>query len=1126
MKKTAIFLTLAACTCIGAGAVAASGTGWLSSTMQSTDSLGTGDGEIGITPEEPEVVTPEDTAGIEPGTDCTYLLTNPTFTSSTGEGWTWETLDNVTSFNKSGGSSAFPCAEAYGGYNANAGFMFNVYQAIEGVPDGVYSLTVNAFYRPGNNGTFDGSEQVPAYIYINDSKTPVQHIMNGATSESANGWVQLEGFGVSVPNNMAAASDAFSKGMYSQTVTGFVQGGKMTIGIQKLTSTLENQCWCLWSNFKLVYEGQSLDAINAEIESTLSDVDAFVENNELNSYGYGLYKEITDKLYAALESQDSDEKSALLSEALSQFEQLREIHALLQASWNAYDELAVVFESNPNPSDAAVAEFDKCTELVNSMDDCDAATLAGYVEYLNTAKYKVRVPDCSNASAASPIDMTSLIVNNSFETGNLTGWNYNNGDDTRVVYNGNSTYTISNADGNYVFNTWASGVPTGGFWISQVVPYLPAGTYRLTALAASDKDNRIVLTATPQTDDAITAYSDTVAMPYDKTRGTDISVVFYLAQEENTLDISMSGDCWFKADNFRLEYFSTDSISVPAKQEFFVVDTFEDWTSDNHADGSTSTNEWKINAVGQDKIEFDYAVSSEEGCDWITIILTSPSGQNTQLVRVSGTQESHVEVALTEEGQYTLTATYSKDGSANHGTDNGAISSFNHLMANPVAPAKNYLATIEASFPALAAELSPAITAAEAAEEENKVEACKELSLVLSQVRAAVNIYPALTDLIAQANALIENLTEDVPELAEAIAKASDINPETSASAEYQPAYENLKYQVRLASASVVPMDAWAFNTSREYTVDGLKYYLDTEHGIAQFNGIYGTWNQSEFVLPAVITVDGDAYTVVSMENRYQYSQNNITSVVLPLSLRRIGQYAFRYFRSLTSLDIPANVEVFGSQVFYGCDNENINISIKMNPITPPALEGDLGGYSKKKIIVPDGTLHAYRLANQWSNCVLVSENPVTVTVDVADPGELGRLVLDDAGYLQEVNKLVVSGELNNDDWTNIKNMSNLVAIDMSGLKNTSIPNRQFYGKWAIEEAIISGKCATIGDYAFYQTGLKEVVIPEGTECLGICAFYQCDKAATLTLPSTLKSIARETFRKMSKIEAVEIPNL
>ena len=604
---------------------------------------------------------------------------------------------------------------------------------------------------------------------------------------------------------------------------------------------------------------------------------------------------------------------------------------------------------------------------------------------------------------------------------------------------------------------------------------------------------------------------------FEELASTDISNM-----DENSLSEHV-GRVYAFAERISSSGSGGENDDPTSSDSYFVVQAFDSWTSQNHDDNSSSSNVWKINSSGQDKIVFEYAVSSESGCDWLTVTLTSPSGQSTQLVRVSGTQSARIEQNLPEKGEYTLEAQYSKDGSVNTGTDDGIISSLNHLMSDPVAPAKEYLATIETSFPVLAAELSAAIDAAEAADEDKRAAVYAQLSSVMGQVSAAVDIYPSLTTLIEQANTLIETLQEEIPELMEALSLASDVNPETSASTAYLPAYESLSYQVRIASASLVPMDEWAFDTSREYTVDGLKYYLDTEHGIAQFNGINGTWNQSEFVLPAVITVDGDAYTVVSMENRYRHGQDSITSVVLPLSLRRIGQYAFRYFRSLTSLDVPANVEVFGSEVFYGCDNENI--SIKMNPITPPACEGELEGYSKKKITVPDGTLHAYRLADKWTNCVIVEETPITVTVDVADPGELGRLVLDQAGYLQEVNKLVVSGELNNDDWTNIQNMTNLVAIDMSGLKNTSIPNNQFNGKWAMDEAVISGKCATIGGSAFYQTGLKDVVIPESVETIGGSAFYQCYNAATLTLPSTLKSIGNDAFSNMQKIEAVDIPN-
>ena len=689
MKKSTFLLSVATLTCIGAGAVASSGTAWFNSSTESIGTLDAEDGDVTVTPDEP--VT------IEPGTDCTHFLTNPDFSKPDGEGWIWERKDSITSLAKSGGWSYKPCAEAYGGDDIYGGFMFDVYQTVEGMPDGVYSLTVNAFYRPGENGSYDGSESVPAFIYINSAKAAVPHIMSDAL-QSLDGdnlnyweWKNLSDYGVYIPNTMYGASEAFGKGLYEKKMYGIVQGGLMKVGIQKLIYSPESDDWCAWSDFRLVYEGTSADAI-----STL------------------------------------------------------------------------------------------------------------------------------------------------------------------------------------------------------------------------------------------------------------------------------------------------------------------------------------------------------------------------------------------------------------------------------VAPAKEYLTVIEVGFPGLVAELAAAIESAET-EGENQLHDVEMLGAVTAQVRKAVEIYPSLTALLEQANALAETLPEEHADFAAAFSAAEAIDVATSASADYVTAYETLKYQFALVNAAYVPMDEWAFNTKIEYTVDGLKYYIDTEHNIARFNGLDYTMGQSELILPDVITIGGNPYCVVAMERngwRY-YSQPNIKSVVLPNTLRRIGSEAFYSFSSLKSLEIPASVESIGTGAFNSSDNLQ---TITMKPMTPPVCDGNIGGNSQKRLYVPDGSFHAYRIASQWSDCAIVPETPVELTVNVVDAGELGRLVLDEAGYLQEVNKLTVTGELNNDDWASIKNMTNLISIDMSGVLNTSVPDNQFEGKWALEEAVISNKCTSINRYAFQGTGLKEVIIPEGVESIRDHAFYECRKVASVEMPNSVITVGSEAF--------------
>lgn len=870
------------------------------------------------------------------------------------------------------------------------------------------------------------------------------------------------------------------------------------------------------------------EVLNDEIYNTLKEIDAFVGSNELNEYGMEQYNVVQDILSQALDTEDVDEKSVLLRDASERFNYLQYLAVCIRDYQNAMNELTEAFERNENPSSALADEIDQLlSEDINYM---GAGELVDLIARINVATTHARVPDYSNASDDNPVDMTVAIINNSFETGDLTGWSYNySTDDTRVAANDNSTYTIENAEGNYIFNTWSPAAPFDGFYVSQVIPGLPAGTYRLTALAASDMGNRIVLSATPQTELGI-AYADTVAMANENNVGTYISKLF-VVNEGESVEIKMSSYNWFKADNFRLEYYGPNSQQDPSvggnklPDGYVLVETLEDWTSDNYGQQSTASDKtWTINSMGDDMLIFDYSVSSEEDFDWLTINIVSPSGVETQLVRASGSRGSSVMCPLSEVGVYVLKASYIKDGSNDYGSDEGKVTSVRHLQANPIDPAKEYLATIETDYPALAAELSAAIAAAETAEEDQKTEAWAQLGAVTDQVRKAVEIYPSLTALLEQAKALAETLPEGNADFAAAISAAEAIDVATSASADYVTAYETLKYQFALVNAAYVPMDEWAFNTSQEYTVDGLKYYIDTEHNIARFNGLDYTMGQSELILPDVITIGGNPYCVVAMERngwRY-YSQPNIKSVVLPNTLRRIGSEAFYSFSSLKSLEIPASVESIGTGAFNNSDSLQ---TITMKPMTPPVCDGNIGGNAQKKLNVPDGSFHAYRIASQWSGCAIVPETPVELTVNVVDAGELGRIVLDEAGYLQEVNKLTVTGELNNDDWASIKNMTNLISIDMSGVLNTSVPDYQFDGKWALEEAVISNKCTSINRYAFRGTGLKEVIIPEGVESIGNYAFYECRKAISLVLPTTLKTIKDYAFQRMEKIISVELPN-
>ena len=179
---------------------------------------------------------------------------------------------------------------------------------------------------------------------------------------------------------------------------------------------------------------------------------------------------------------------------------------------------------------------------------------------MKTAAALFRIPDTTGASDDNAIDMTCVIVNPDFENeeDGLKGWSYVNGTkDTQAADNSNAVYNIENASNNKVFNTWHDNIPEGGLYVSQSLKALPAGTYEMTVLVASDKGNTINVSAQSNAEGA-EAYGYAVETANDKNIGEDVTVIFQVKEGED-ITIKVQSNTWFKADNFRLQYFGANS---------------------------------------------------------------------------------------------------------------------------------------------------------------------------------------------------------------------------------------------------------------------------------------------------------------------------------------------------------------------------------------------------------------------------------------------------------------------------------------------------------------------------------------------------------------------------------------
>ncbi len=156
-------------------------------------------------------------------------------------------------------------------------------------------------------------------------------------------------------------------------------------------------------------------------------------------------------------------------------------------------------------------------------------------------------------------DMTYAIVNNSFETGDLTGWTlpYGNSEDTKVIQPA-GTYQTEGADGEYIFNIWWQGKP-----IMQTVENLPAGKYQLSALytGESPEISGFYLVAN--------GLASQKFMTVETGKFQDVSTIVNVGQDGKLTICAQGADengnynpdkfhFWYKVDNFRLTYLGAE----------------------------------------------------------------------------------------------------------------------------------------------------------------------------------------------------------------------------------------------------------------------------------------------------------------------------------------------------------------------------------------------------------------------------------------------------------------------------------------------------------------------------------------------------------------------------------------
>lgn len=547
------------------------------------------------------------------------------------------------------------------------------------------------------------------------------------------------------------------------------------------------------------------------------------------------------------------------------------------------------------------------------------------------------------------------------------------------------------------------------------------------------------------------------------------------------------------------------------------------WQSSNKEAGSTTQQSWEIICNRPTKLTFNYCWNNGNSCTFRVTLNDSTIISKNSWTTTLG---EHYQINLPA-GRYVLKASlytrYENQG------DNYFARISDIATDDAQANATVYLSGL-VDYPALKQELQTALDNSSAAPDDEAL--YNTLAATLTDVRKATMYYPLIQkDIVVADSILNEGAYVDISE-AVALGRAIDVN--TSTSADYLAAFDALETSIAVQVSSNQSIDDWAFNTSQRYTIDNMGYYLDQEHKVAACSGLE-TENAdvTDLVIPSTVRYNGVTYAVVALyDNRYD--QNKVRTLTLPRTLRHINDWGLSKYYAITDLEIPANVERMGNYIVNNCPQLQ---RIKVNAEVPPTL-GSLDNnryydeygnstYHYLRIVIPRESFHAYRLVNAWNtdyNVLIGGDEGITVNTGKIAAGDLGHVVVEEAGYLQEVNKLIIEGELNADDWSKIGQMTNLTELDLSKALIDEIPSNAFNGRWAIDKVVLPPTLKKIGSCAFQRTSLTSVNIPDNVETIEESAFSQVKKLQEVHLPDSLTSLGRYAFASCRSLRTVKIP--
>lgn len=353
----------------------------------------------------------------------------------------------------------------------------------------------------------------------------------------------------------------------------------------------------------------------------------------------------------------------------------------------------------------------------------------------------------------------------------------------------------------------------------------------------------------------------------------------------------------------------------------------------------------------------------------------------------------------------------------------------------------------------------------------------------------------------------------------------SIVSAETSDAGRYYCVVSNMLDTISTDTVTLVVGDKSVIAAPGEEPGTALVVYDDS---YASFSGI--------LTIPQTILIEGESYTVVGIDDMAFMGCAKLTSVIFPSTLKTIGEGVFYGCSRLTSVELPAQTVSIGNEAFGDCPLlATLSLGEGLKSIGRSAFENciALTGVSMPAGIESIGAL-AFKGCTKLASAAL--GNSLTLLGDSAFYGCSALQSVELPVTVSSVGTRTFAGcsALNAVGLGNVSTIGEAAFNGCSALTEIAIPNGvetlgnyAFYGCSALATVTLgtqersSSSLKTIGDYAFAETAVKSVVLPNGVSTLGNYAFNKCVSLATVSLGNSLTAIGDYAFSDCKKLESV-----